>query len=162
MTERVIKPIRRETQTREVNIYGPEGYVNNELDSIFKRSEKDPNRHKEHVGWWTFEQCLFKPGNSNWAKVLWDLPFRFEDELNPLDNLPRMLDRYKDMDIEDRQYMKEISSICMLSKIREFNLWEPDEPVRNRYEQFRREVESVLHHFESPDEFPNPRSFLDG
>lgn len=75
---------------KRVEYWGPEKFINHELDQLFVDAENDPLRPKDaHIGWWALKKELAN-GTWDFGKVLLELPIRYEGNLEPIDHLKEL------------------------------------------------------------------------
>lgn len=157
--ENGIKPRKTVTRTEDVDLFGPEKYVNKELDHFFNEAKQDPDRPKDaHVGWWTVRRMIGNYGIA--AQALMDLPFRFEGELDPINHLTEILSQLPDPTRFADNFINGVN-IYTQSKQRQMSWYEPDEGIYKRVMGYYDQVLSVLSHFRYPDEYPTPRSRME-
>lgn len=141
-------------------------YIDHKFDDLFRKALNDGTRPKDfNPYWWAIYNSnllVDRHNSSDGFRALLELPFRTDEELQTEDYMVRIIKKYKNLKPEDKRTMLRTATVWMGGKLHEFGWYKPEENLLKRYLRHQDEVTSVLYHFASPDEFPNPRSYLDG
>ena len=121
-----------------------------------ERTGDDPT--EVDVGWNVFEESIKDKYKA--PRILLDLFFRAEGELDPIPRLSETFSANRP-NLDYISTFRNIHFIYLNSMLRQLNWQEAVAGLWGKFTKYHIGIESVLCHFESPDEYPTPRSMID-
>ncbi|OGG13574.1 hypothetical protein A2875_01070 [Candidatus Gottesmanbacteria bacterium RIFCSPHIGHO2_01_FULL_46_14] len=122
----------------DVPIYGPRRYQDPRFDEIFNGAEKDRKRPEGfHPGWWVIHREYIRQATKS-GILLTELPLRYEEELEPLSYLAKIVRANNDPDAFESLYAAYLT--FMPSKWYLFERYKPERKLVEAVGRFHNDV----------------------
>ena len=151
----------RVKQTIYEPYYNPSHYRNKEFDPLFREVEIEINpqariqKSWDIIGAIAAEKDVFSLGDA-----LMDLPFRTKDDFQVMKHFSEIISQ-QDFSTDRIKQLQHWLSHVRLRQTQELIRDNPIRGVRDRYDTFSCQVESVLAYHTNPEDFPTISSFFE-